>query len=240
MNDIRHIPTYGIFVIESMDEQNEKDGNLNGSAICSILRLCGIPHDYIYIRTKRELEHAAELFRKSDFGFLHISCHGSESLLQLTLEDVTFEELELILGSSLKYRRLFLSACEAACFSLAEHFIPKHHCYSIVGPSGPIEYDKAAIFWSSYYYIMYNNNQQRMFQREIMPTLENITRTFNQSVNYFSIIVETNKKAKNHLREVHFQDGVSIYDETKPTNYENLYWEEALRNFRNQQQIAHG
>jgi hypothetical protein len=240
MAAIRHIPTYGVFVIESMDEKNEREGNLNGSAICSILQLCGIPHEYIYIRTKLELQHAIEKFRKSDFGFLHISCHGSNDFLQLALQDVTFEELEPMLGPHLKYRRLFLSACEAACFNLAQHFIPKHHCYSIMGPSGPIDYDKAAIFWSAYYYLMYSNNQSRMWQKEIIPTLESITRTFQQSLNYFSIIVETNPMAKTHLREIHFQNGVKIHDKVKITSFENLYWEEALLNFRNQQRIAHG
>lgn len=162
MKPIRPIPAYGIFVIESMDQDNERDGKLNGAAICSILQLCGIPNEYIYIRTRLEFEHAIGLFQKSDFGFLHISCHGSDELLQLTLEDITFEELEPILGPHLKYRRLFLSACEAACFKLAELFIPRHHCYSIMRPSGPIDYDRAAIFWSAYYSIMYSNDPGRM------------------------------------------------------------------------------
>lgn len=226
----RHIPKYGVFIIESMDSDNERHCNLNGAAIKSILDLCGIANEYIYIRTIRELEHAAELFSESDFGFLHISCHGSDDILQLTLEDISFEEIESIFGPVLKYRRLFLSACEAACFKLAEYFIPHHHCYSVMGPTGAIDYDKAAIFWSSYYYLMYQGDQQRMWQRNIVPTLVNITRTFSETINYFSIIKESNSKSRTYLREMRFQNGNIIVDCSKKTKFENLYWEEAIAN----------
>lgn len=128
----RHIPVYGVFIIESMDDEKEHDNKFNGFVLKEMLELCGIPNYYIYIRTRQEMDYAIELFQQSDFGFLHISCHGSSRGLHLALDDISFEELELIMGPHLKYRRLFLSACEAACFSFAEHFIPKHHCYSLM------------------------------------------------------------------------------------------------------------
>jgi hypothetical protein len=170
------------------------------------------------------------LVRQTDFGFLHISCHGSNEGLHLTLDDITFEELELIMGPHLKYRRLFLSACKAACFALAEYFIPRHHCYSVMGSPDSIDYDKAAILWSSYYYLMYKDDKERMWQKNIIPTLQNITRTFGESLTYFSIINEKNSVSKFSLREVHFQNGEEIFDQVKPTRFQNLYWEEAITN----------
>ena len=226
----RHIPKYGIFIIESMDWDNERAGNLDGVALKTILDLSEIPNDYIYIRTRLEFEHAIDLFHDSDFGFLHISCHGNEDGLSFTLEDVSFEDLEMIMGPHLKYRRLFLSACKAACFAFAEHFIPKHHCYSIMGPPGTIDYDKAAIFWSSYYYLMYQDDKERMWQRNIIPTLKNITQTFSETLNYFSIINERYPSAKACLRELRFESGDKAFDKVRRTRFDNLYWEDAIAN----------
>ncbi len=226
----RHIPVYGVFIVESMDTDNEINENLDGKVLKKMLDLCGIPNFYIYIRTKPELDHAMDLFRQTDYGFLHISCHGSNEGLHLTLDDITFEELELIMGPHLKYRRLFLSACRAACFALAEYFIPRHHCYSVMGSPDSIDYDKAAILWSSYYYLMYKDDKERMWQKNIIPTLQNITRTFGENLNYFSIINEKNSVSKFSLRELHFQNGEEIFDQVKPTRFQNLYWEEAITN----------
>jgi hypothetical protein len=224
----RHIPAYGVFIIESMDWDNEAKGKLDGYALKTILDLSDIPNQYIYIRTYQEFEHAMELFKETDYGFLHISCHGNEEGICLTMDDLSFEDLGLIMGPYLKYRRLFLSACKAASFALAEYFIPRYHCYSIMGAADTIDYDKAAIFWSSYYYLMYRDDQKRMWQKNIIPTLQNITRTFDESLNYFSIINERNPKSKFSLREIHFQNGSIKSDQVKATRFENLYWDEAI------------
>jgi hypothetical protein len=226
----RHIPAYGVFIIESMDWDNEVNGKLDGVALKTILDLSDIPNSYIYIRTRKEFEYAMKIYQETDFGFLHISCHGNDEGICLTMDDITFGELGAIMGPYLKYRRLFLSACKAACFSLAEQFIPHYHCYSVMGPTDTIDYDKAAIFWSSYYYLMYSDNQERMWQRDIIPTLKNITRTFSEQLSYFSIINEDNKLSKFSLREIHFQNGQEVFDDTIKTKFENIYWEEALAN----------
>lgn len=224
----RHIPAYGVFIIESMDWENEANNKLDGLALKTILDLSDIPNQYIYLRTRQEFEHAIELFKESDYAFLHISCHGNEESICLTMDDITFEDLGIIMGPSLKYRRLFLSACKAACFAMAEFFIPHHHCYSIMGAADTIDYDKAAIFWSAYYYLMYRDDQERMWQKKIIPNLENITRTFNESLNYFSIINERNPRSKSCLREIHFQNGTIAFDQIRQTRFQNLYWEEAI------------
>lgn len=219
----RHKPKYGVFIIESMDLDNEIEGNLDGFALKTILDLCDIPNDYYYIRTILELELVIEKFKESDFGFLHIACHGNEEGLSLCLEDIIFEELELLLGKHLKYRRLFLSACRVARFELAKLFIPKYHAYSVIGTPDDIDYDKAAVFWSSFYYLMYSNDQDQMYQTNLIPTLESITKTFNLRLDYFSIIKESHPKSMTHLREIHFENGNKIYDEVRDTEFVNQY-----------------
>jgi len=219
----RHIPKYGVFIIESMDIENERKGKLDGFALKTILDLCDIPNDYYYIRTILELEYVIDQFKESDFGFLHIACHGNEEGLSLCFEDIIFEELELLLGKHLKYRRLFLSACKVARFKLARYFIPKYHAYSVIGTSDNIDYDKAAVFWSSFYYLMYSRDTVQMYQVNLLPTLESITKTFQLRLDYFSIIKESNPKSMTHLRELHIQNGIIIFDEVKDTEFVNQY-----------------
>ena len=192
---------YGVFIIESMDSFNEINKKLDGYTLKKILDLCDIPCVYRYIRTKLELEKIIQEFEESGYRFLHLSCHANNEGIALTYEDVNFHELDLIIGDYLYHRRLFLSACKVAVFELAEHFIPKYHCFSIIGTPDTIDYDKAAIFWSSFYYLMYSNDQTQMVQADILPTLLKVSETFNVNLNYFSIINDNNSKSIDHLKE---------------------------------------
>jgi hypothetical protein len=74
---------------------------------------------------------------------------------------------------------------------------------------------------------MYQDDQQRMWQRNIIPTLQNVTRTFSETLNYFSIINERHPSAKTALRELQFSSGNKVFDKVKVTGFENLYWGEA-------------
>lgn len=213
---------YGVFIIESMDFENESNGKLDGWALKIILDLCDIENQYFYIRTKKELENIIEIFDESEYAFLHIACHGSENSLMLTYEEIKFEELEQIIGECLYRRRLFLSACKAARFELAEYFIPKHNCLSVIGTPNNIDYDKAAIFWSSFYYQMYQLDKVKMPQKYLKPILEEVSKFFNIKLNYFSIIGSTSPKSFDHLREFNYNSGIIVLDEIKKTKYRNL------------------
>jgi len=216
-------PDYGIFIIESMEIEDEKNGDLDGSILKSILDICHIPNQYYLIRTKKEFKYMIDEFENSNYGFLHISCHGNEKEISTTFDRITFDELEAIIGKRLYHRRLFLSACQAAQFELARHFIPKYHCYSIVGSPDSIYCDKSAVFWSTFYHLMNEANQDRMPQIEIMPTLNILTKVFQIKLNYFSIIKNSNPKSINHLREIHYNSGDKQFDEIRNTGFYNIF-----------------
>lgn len=76
-----------------------------------MLRLSGLEPEYMYLRTRRELEKAVALFEKSRFRYLHISCHGNRHGIALTLDNLSFDELGEILAPALKGRRVFFSSC---------------------------------------------------------------------------------------------------------------------------------
>lgn len=216
-------PEYGVFIIESMDMDNEQDGKLDGYLLQQILDLCDIPNQYFYIRTKQELENIIEIFDESNYQFLHFSCHGTENALILTYDSITYGELEEIIGESLYRRRLFLSACNLANFELAKHFVPKYHCLSVIGSPDEIDYDRAAVFWSSFYYLMYDKKQTSMPQRYINQILPDITKTFSLKLKYFSIIKDSNPKSINHLREFEYDSGKKVFDESLDTGFRNIY-----------------
>lgn len=213
---------YGVFIIESMDTVNENNKKLDGYTLKKILDLCDIPCVYRYIRTKLELEKIIEEFEDSGYRFLHLSCHADNKGIALTYEDVNFDELDLMLGNYLYHRRLFLSACEVAVFELAEHFIPKYHCFSVIGTPDTIDYDKAAIFWSSFYYLIYSNDQKQMVQADILPTLLKVSRTFDVNLNYFSIINDRNAKSIDHLKEFTIQAGKQT-NKVRKTQFKNQF-----------------
>lgn len=222
MGDDSEKSKYGIFIIESMDTINENKGKLDGYALKTILDLCDIPNIYYYIRTKLELEKVIEEFEISNYSFLHIACHGNKEELALTYESIDFEELGFLLGGYLYRRRLFLSVCEVAVFELAQHFIPKCHCYSVIGTPDEIDYDKAAIFWSSFYYLMYINNNSQMFQADISPTLLKVSELFNVNLNYFSIINNRNPKSIDHLNEICISAGKAT-NKIRKTPFNNQF-----------------
>lgn len=216
-------PQYGVFIIESMDIDNERRAKLDGLALKTILDLCDIPNEYYYIRTKLELEEIIKIYSESDFAFLHIACHGDEQGLSLTYEDIDFDDLEIIIGDHLYRRRLFLSACKATRFELAQHFIPKYNCYSIIGTPDNIDYDKAAVFWSSFYYLMYEINKVNMPQKDLWPILKNVSKSFSLNLNYFSIIGKGSPLSIDHLREFNYVSGKVTLDERKKTEFKNIY-----------------
>ena len=213
---------YGVFIIESMDMVNESNEKLDGYTLKKILDLCDIPCIYRYIRTKLELEMIIEEFEGSCYRFLHLSCHADKKGIALTYEEVDFEELDLIIGNYLYHRRLFLSACEVAVFELSEHFIPKYHCFSVIGTPDTIDYDKAAIFWSSFYYLMYSNDQKQMVQADILPTLLKVSETFNVNLNYFSIIKDSHPKSLDHLKEFTITAGKQT-SKVRKTQFKNQF-----------------
>lgn len=179
--------TYGVFIIESLslfDEQKLTDGQI----LNQILDLFGIPSRYYYLRTAQELEEIIKEFKNSEFRYLHLSCHGDKEQVCLTLDNLFYYELAELVGPYLKSRRLFVSACEVANFNFAKEFIPKHKCFSVIGSPMKIDIPQSAIFWSSFYYLIYEANENKMKQRDLIKVIEKLAQLFKMPINYYSFI----------------------------------------------------
>lgn len=175
-----------VFIIESLDPDDEGNGRFEGSVISSILRLHGKQPKYRYVRTREEFEEAVEEFGKSRYRYLHISAHGDkEGLCTTNLAPIDFDELGDMLKPHFKDKRLFLSACSMVHEDMAAYVIPKTECFSVMGPEDDIEFHRAAVFWASLYHLMFLKDAEKMNRPRLVETLKKASDLFEVNVKFF-------------------------------------------------------
>lgn len=175
-----------VFIIESLNFDDEQNNRYEGRFLSQILHLGGKESAYCYIQTENEFKKALRLFRVSGYRYLHLSCHGSRRSISTTLDDISFSRLSNLVKPYLKNKRLFISACSAVNDDLAKVVIPSSGCSSIVGPIEEIQYNDAAIFWASFYHLVFTKDPKKMKRENILPTLRRVANTFRIPIDYFS------------------------------------------------------
>lgn len=176
-----------VFIIESLDPDDEGNGRFEGSIISRILKLHGKSPKYRYVRTREEFKEAVLQFSKSRYRYLHISAHAEpEGMCTTNLDEIDYDEVANILNPHLQGRRLFLSACSMEHKDLAKEIIPKSGCFSVVGPNEDILFTDAAILWSAIYHLMFSENNNAMSHAVLKKHLKNTTNLFNVDISYFS------------------------------------------------------
>lgn len=197
MTDFEKTKPY-VFIIESLEFEDEEKKNFEGEVISRILNLSKIEHKYYYIRTKAELQHLLNEFVDLNYRYLHISCHGSKNSIATTLDNIKFDELSLMLADKLDRKRLFLSSCLSTNDSLANSILPVSDCFSIIGPDKEIYMDDAAIFWASFYQIMFKRNPKAMKRENLEQLLTELKELFKIPLKYYS----TSRSDKRGWKEV--------------------------------------
>lgn len=186
-----------VFIIESLNLKDEKAERFEGRMLSQILKLNDKKSQYYYIRTKKELNHVLQIFYDSGYKYLHISSHGNCEGLALTLDFIPFNTLATLFEPYVENRRIFISACEMVSDELVKEFMPKTNCLSVIGPGVEINFDDAAIFWSSFYHLMFKTNSNVMKRDTLIRHLNAISTLFCININYYS----RNKTRKGyHLR----------------------------------------
>jgi hypothetical protein len=175
-----------VFIIESLDRSEERDGSCEGDVLSKMLHLSQCTSEYIFIRTVRELESAIKEFEQTQFRYLHFSCHGNKTGLDLALESLSFEELAEMLRPVLKNRRLFFSSCSVMNDRCATALLAKTGCYSVIGPSRKINFDRAAGFWSAFYHLMLRDEAKSMKHSQLKKTTAMLRKLFDVKVDYYS------------------------------------------------------
>ncbi|SEN03723.1 hypothetical protein SAMN05192574_102256 [Mucilaginibacter gossypiicola] len=163
-----------VFIIESLDWDDEENNRFEGRLLADMLELSGKQPIYKYIRTSQEFEYFFDEFCNSEYRYLHISCHGSSESIATTFGEMSFADLAEIMEGRLKGKRIFLSACEAVNQSFADTIIYASECNSVVGPTTKLYTSDALIFWSSFYHIIFKENPIKMDMRMIKNALNNL------------------------------------------------------------------
>ena len=141
-------PLPEVFIIESLNPDDEGNGRFEGSVISQMLRLHEKSPKYRYVRTPAEFKIAIKQFAKSNYRYLHISAHGdADGMCTTNNEDIDYDELAKIVNPHLRNKRHFLSACSMVHEHLARSIIPISGCYSVIGPNDDIAFTDAAILW---------------------------------------------------------------------------------------------
>jgi hypothetical protein len=176
-----------LFIIESLELEDEKAGRQEGDLISRMLHLAGkAGTQYFYIRTKRELDEIIDVFDESRCRYLHISCHANRHGMATTFDNVSYRELGQMLSPCLEGRRVFVSACEMATENLAAEILNGTGCYSLIGPKRAIHFDDAAAFWVSFYHLMFKANDLKMGRPELRRRITELSAIYEEPISYFS------------------------------------------------------
>lgn len=167
-----------VFIIESLDFDDEREQRFEGRIISEILALSGKRCEYVYIRTRRELEAVLQQFSASRFRYLHLSCHGGGDNLHTTLDAIPFKEFGQLLAPHIAKRRLFVSACSATNARFADSVMPGSDCYSILGPDQDILFSDAAVLWASFYHVMFRADSTAMKYAAILAKAQEVANMY--------------------------------------------------------------
>jgi hypothetical protein len=173
-----------VCIVESLgflEETVHKEGEI----ISRTLMSSGKRPSYTYVRSREDFEAFIKEFGKSPYRYLHLSCHGHKNGFWTTHGMIHAPEMVKILSPHLRGRRLFVSACLATNSKFAKELLEKSECYSVLGPAGSPYFDDAAIFWTSFYHLMFKNNPAAMQSTDIAINAQKCARLVDETFRFF-------------------------------------------------------
>ncbi|WP_105632199.1 hypothetical protein, partial [Cronobacter dublinensis] len=173
---------------------------MEGIVLANILRMDNKSPEYRYVRNKKQLDVALDDFEKYNYRYLHISAHGNKEELALTDDTrISFPELATILKPYSYHRRIFISACCMVNEQLATALFSKCEFYSVIGPVDEVSFSEAALFWSTYYHLMFKMDKKNMSGKNIAVVLEKLSSLFDIEMKYFH---KSNKNEGNFIKRI--------------------------------------
>jgi len=192
---------YGIFIIESLNVGDDKDGKI----LKDILDVCQVENEYIEVETKPQLIKAIDEFQRSEFRYLHLSCHANEEGFGLTDETfITNSEFSEIVADKLQKRRIFMSACEAGNLDLAGKLITKNKIFSLIGSPEPIRFDKSLLFYPTFYHLMNELDENKMLKKELRKSIRGGVNLFKIPIHYYAFLRDKGIWNENEVKEYIF------------------------------------
>jgi len=148
---------YGVFIVESLRGGDYFDGE----NLSEILGLSKIRNIYREIHDKDHFIKAINEFKESNLRYLHISCHSDLDGIEINGEEITNSKLSVIFRNKINKKRIFLSACKGGNRNMATA-IAKCAGQSLIGTPIDLYFDKAALFWPSFYHVINCADKKKM------------------------------------------------------------------------------
>jgi hypothetical protein len=145
--------SHGVLILECLDES---DPGSEGHFISHMLSLMEVPHQYIEVRTKRQL---IQLLQSSPYRIVHITTHGTTKSLRqnekfqgLWTQEGTLKKADLKqLQGHMKGYTVVSTACLSASSHFRKGFVEVTGCSHYIAPKGsPYFYD--AVFFAHIFY----------------------------------------------------------------------------------------
>ena len=176
-----------VFIIESLDPDDEGNGRFEGVFLSHVLKLHGKNPKYRYVRTRDQFSKAIREFGKSKYRYLHLSCHGNQKGMCTTnQEKINFDELANLLKPYMTGRRLLVSACKMVHQDLAKALIPASECTSVVGPTTDIAFTDSAVVWASVYHLAFSQDARRITRDDLQVKLKQACKLFGVSFAFYA------------------------------------------------------
>ena len=175
-----------VFIVETLDPDDEGNGRCEGVVISQILRLHGKEPVYRYVRTRKQFKRAIKEFGESKCRYLHISSHANKKRMITTNGDkISFRELAIILKKIIRGKRLFLSACLMTNDDLASEIFGKTRCLSILGPTGKVKFTVSAVLWPALYHLMFSALDDGMRNVELKKNSKSLAKLFEEEMRLY-------------------------------------------------------
>lgn len=189
-----------VFIIESLDPDDEGNGRFEGAFLSHVLKLHGKTPKYRYVRTREDFIDSVREFGTSRYRYLHISSHGDpEGLCTTNQDEIDFDELAEMLTPHLEGKRLFVSACEMVHEDLAKAIIPSSGCNSIVGPTEKIAFTDSAVVWAAIYHLAFAEDSRRITRGRLLRKLEQACRLFEVE---FAFYAKSDKLKRGYTKDL--------------------------------------
>jgi hypothetical protein len=183
-----------VFIVESLDFDDERAARLEGKVLADILKMCGKEPIYFYFRTEAELVVLAEKFYQSGYRYLHVSCHGSDTSIEATLDSISYARFAEIFDGKLVNRRLFASACEVGNELFSQVVGGRNKgMHSIAAPADAIRFDIAVAFWSGFYVKAFSINETAMKAADITGIFQPLCTLFRTKLHWSRYIAKSKR-----------------------------------------------
>lgn len=175
---------YGVYIIEFLRTNDYKDGKL----LSEILNLSKIPSQYYWVNSKEELIQSLKNFNKSNYRYLHISCHADETGFEIQKNEISNNDFQIITKDVVRNKRVFLSTCKGGNKDLASKLIINNKTLSLIGVPNELKFVKSVLFWPSFYHLINELDKRKMGRIHIIDVLKKCCTLFNIPINYYSRI----------------------------------------------------